>query len=567
MSHKLFEKHEPTLKRALEAIKNRTYWSAYPEVPSGKIYGETAKADGLAAFEARLNKPFKLDTACGMRNEQGGNQHSAFTIRPEVSPYGMKLGISYPKPDLDEMIKGMQSAWAGWKKASIEARVGVCLEILDRLGKNAFEMANAIMHTTGQSFMMAFQAGGPHALDRGLEAIAYSYEEMTRCPRSVTWEKKVGKTDVVRLQKTYHVVPRGIAVLIGCSTFPTWNGYPGVFASLVTGNAVAVKPHHSVILPLALMVETARTVLKESDFDPNVVTIVPNGIDGQSISKELAARSEVRIIDYTGGTEFGDWLETNCRQAVVFTEKAGVNSIILDSVEDLKAVTANIAFSVCLYSGQMCTAPQNIFIPKSGIRSDGGQISFDEAADAVVGAVNQLLSDPKRAVEVLGAIQNASTVQRIEKAAVSGGTVLRPSERVSHERYPDARVYSPVVLKVDADRQDLYMREVFGPIVYIVQTQSTAQSIELAAGAARMQGAITGVVYSTDADVLSRAQDALISAGVPVSCNLTGQTFVNQAAAFSDFHVSGANPAGNATLCDAAFVANRFCVVHTRVPV
>jgi phenylacetic acid degradation protein paaN len=556
MGHKLFEKHRATLEGALKAIESRAYWSPYPEIPSGKIYGETAKADGLRAFEARLNKPFELD--------QPGN---ARTGQSEVSPYGMKLGIDYPKPDLDELIPAMQTATRGWRKASIEARVGVCLEILDRLSKNAFEMANAIMHTTGQSFMMAFQAGGPHALDRALEAVAYAYQEMTRCPQQVTWEKQVGKTEVIRLQKTYRIVPRGLAVLIGCSTFPTWNGYPGLFASLVTGNAVAVKPHHGAILPMALTVATARAVLKESDFDPNLVTLVPNSIDGHSISKELATRPEVGIIDYTGGTEFGDWLETNCRQAVVFTEKAGVNSIVLDSVDDLKAVTGNIAFSVSLYSGQMCTAPQNIFIPKSGIRSGDRQITFDEAAQAVVGAVNRLLSDPKRAVEVLGAIQNESTIRRIAKTADEGGEVLRRSEPVAHERYPQARVRSPLILKVGADRKDLYMREVFGPIVYIVQTESTAQSIELAADAARECGAITSVVYSTDADVLRQGQDALTEAGVPVSCNLTGQIFVNQAAAFSDFHVSGANPAGNATLCDAAFVVNRFRIVHTRVQV
>ncbi len=93
----------------------------------------------------------------------------------------------------------------------------------------------------------------------------------------------------------------------------------------------------------------------------------------------------------------------------------------------------------------------------------------------------------------------------------------------------------------------------------------TAQSIELAAQTAREQGAITSLVYSTDDDVLRESQDALTDAGVPVSCNLVGPIFVNQAAAFSDFHVSGANPAGNATLCDAAFVANRFRMVHTRV--
>ena len=36
------------------------------------------------------------------------------------------------------------------------------------------------MHTSGQAYAMAFQAGGPHAQDRALEAIAYAYAEMTR---------------------------------------------------------------------------------------------------------------------------------------------------------------------------------------------------------------------------------------------------------------------------------------------------------------------------------------------------------------------------------------------------
>src|SRR5581483_3931177 len=61
VSHPYFERHQKTLDGAVAALKSRAYWSAYPEIPSGKIYGETAKADGQAAFEARLNKPFALD--------------------------------------------------------------------------------------------------------------------------------------------------------------------------------------------------------------------------------------------------------------------------------------------------------------------------------------------------------------------------------------------------------------------------------------------------------------------------------------------------------------------------
>ena len=60
---------------------------------------------------------------------------------------------------------------------------------------------------------------------------------------------------------------------IGCSTFPTWNSYPGLFASLVTGNPVIVKPHPHAVLPLALTVAVAREVLTEYGFDPNLVTL------------------------------------------------------------------------------------------------------------------------------------------------------------------------------------------------------------------------------------------------------------------------------------------------------
>ena len=82
-----------------------------------------------------------------------------------------------------------------------------------------------------------------------------------------------------------------------------------------------------------------------------------------------------------------------------------------------------------------------------------------------------------------------------------------------------------------------------------------------------MRGAITCSLYSTDARVIEAAEEATADAGVPLSCNLTGSIWVNQSAAFSDFHVTGANPAGNATLCDGAFVAGRFRVVQSRIPV
>ena len=41
--------------------------------------------------------------------------------------------------------------------------------------------------------MMAFQAGGPHAQDRGLEAVTYAWDQMRRVPAKSLWEKPQGK--------------------------------------------------------------------------------------------------------------------------------------------------------------------------------------------------------------------------------------------------------------------------------------------------------------------------------------------------------------------------------------
>ena len=92
-------------------------------------------------------------------------------------------------------------------------------------------------------------------------------------------------------------------------------------------------------------------------------------------------RPEVGIVDYTGGNAFGDWIETNVRHAQVYTEKAGINTVILDGCEDIKQMTGNLAFSLSLYSGQMCTTPQNIYIQADGIDTPDGRVSFEDGLE------------------------------------------------------------------------------------------------------------------------------------------------------------------------------------------
>jgi phenylacetic acid degradation protein paaN len=549
--HALYGKHAATLDRALTAIRERGYWSAFNESPSPRVHGEDAAARGKAAFSAYVGAQFPLDQP-GTTGWVGG----------ERSPFGVRLDVRYPSPDIDTLLGAAAAAMPAWRDAGPQTRAGVCLEILTRLSENIFELANAVQFTSGQAFVMAFQAGGAHALDRALEALAYGYAEMTRTPAGAHWEKPAGKGEPLRMAKTWHVVPRGIALVVGCNTFPTWNSYPGLFASLVTGNAVVVKPHPRAVLPLAVTVRYAREVLAEAGFDPNLVTLAAEA-PGEGLASVLALRPEVRIVDFTGSTEYGDWLEANARQAAVYTEKAGVNTVVVDSTDDFAGMCKNLAFSLVLYSGQMCTTPQNILVPREGIATEAGHKSLDEVAEGIAAAVGKLTGDPARGVELTGAIVNDGVLERLERARGLGEVVL-DSRTVTHPTFGDAVVRTPLVLKLDADSEQTYGSEWFGPISFVVATDSTEHSLEVFRRTVGQRGALTASVYSQDDKVLDDAERAALDVGVHLSANLTSGVFVNQSAAYSDFHGSGANAAANAALTDGAYVASRFRIVQSR---
>ena len=553
IAQEYFKAHQATLEAAVKAVHERTFYSAFPENPSPKTYGETADADGKAAFEALLHHPYPALK----------QYKPEFWAGEEVSPYTQEsLGITYPIFNAAYLLERAEADAASWAALPLQERAGILTESLYRVQKKFFQIAYATMHTTGQGYMMAFQASGPHAADRALEAIALGYEELQRFPESVLWDKPMGKFNI-RLNKKWKAVPKGISLVIGCSTFPTWNTVPGLYASLITGNAVIVKPHPMAVLPIAFVVAEIQAVLKECGLDAGICQLAPDTL-AAPVTKELAESPLVSLIDYTGSTAFGDYLE-GLKGKTVFTEKAGVNSAIIDSATDLEAALANLAFSVCLYSGQMCTAPQNFFIPADGIETSAGHVSFDEIAQKFCAQIQALTDNPKAGPFVAGAIQNPATQTRINNSA-GLAKVLLQSKPLANPQFPNARTATPLVLETDAENSSLFSSELFGPIALLIKTQNTEQSIALASGLAKQHGAITCAAYTTDPAVAEAVETAMGNAFTSVSFNLSGGIYVNQNAGFSDFHVSGGNPAGNASLTNPEFIVKRFVWVGFRSP-
>ena len=541
---------QSSIQELIQANRSRAFFFKYNENP--KAYAEDLAAQGLLAFQQKLNTNYAFPA----------ESNATAWVGEEVSPYLQTgLGIHYPSLTVDTLIDQATRAQASWQSLSIDQRFAILQTSLETVSHRFFELAYATMHTTGQSFMMSFQASGPHACDRALEVMATAYEQLTYYPSQLNWVKLMGKFDL-SLQKTFLPIPKGIGLVIGCSTFPTWNTVPGLYANLMTGNVCIVKPHPKAIYPIAIFIEALQAAMIQAGVNPHSIQLAADTLEAP-LTKSLAEHDAVQLIDYTGGNAFGDYVES--LNKTCFTEKAGINSIILDSCKNMDAVAQNIAFAVSLYSGQMCTAPQNIYISKQGVQTEEGLLSAADVQQKIVNAIKALMDNPKAAAPTLGAIQNDATISRIQHELEAHSTkVMHYEANVVNSEFDSARIQTPSVIACDVTETSIYMKECFGPMIYLIQTDGFDQSLNVVQSSAKSHGAITCSAYCTDAAKMANIQQAMNAVFTPVSFNFTGAAFVNQHAAFSDLHVSGGNPAGNATFTNSEFINKRYIWIGNR---
>lgn len=545
----LFEKHAELISNTLNAIYTREYYSPYPENP--KLYSEEIANKSKTFVANIMNSNFtELSQTIGSK-----------WIGEEISPYLQTgIGVQYPQAPIDDVISYSKLAMQNWQQVSIEMRIALLIESLEQIKNRFFDIAYATMHTTGQPFMMSFQASGPHSNDRALEAAIVGYQELTKYVKETDWVKSMGKFDL-KMHKNWKPIPKGVGLAIGCSTFPVWNTVPAIFANLITGNSCIVKPHPKAILPIAIFVAEMQKVLASNSINPDIVYLAVDTTDSP-ITKQLAEHQDIKLIDYTGSSFFGSYIEG--LNKTVFTEKAGVNSVILDSTNDLKSVMQNIAFSASLYSGQMCTAPQNIFISQNGIETESGLVPYDECVAQLCQAIKDLTGNPKSGPAIVGAIQNDLTVKRVKEFEAKGMKVLLNSGAVHNDEFIDARTLSPLVIELEDDNYSIFNEECFGPILFVIKTKGFNSSLALSKQLVKEKGALTCAAYCISIDRQNLIEQEMNSVFVPVSFNFTGAAFINSHAAFSDLHLTGGNAAGNASFSNSEFVSRRFVWVGNR---
>ncbi|MGP4051933.1 aldehyde dehydrogenase family protein [Streptomyces sp. 2A115] len=551
-----YERHRELLQEVVRALA-----AGECRRPFTEATGQDAADAGMRStrtagkvFGSLLGRPFDLDQPGELgRVATESSPYGTGTYGTGTGTYGTgtDMGIGYPRCDPAVLVAAAARATAGWRAAGPYQRAGLAVEILRRLNTRSHELALAVHHTTGQPPEAAFRAAGPRAQDRALEAVAQAFAESARVPADLRWESTPHRGLPSAMRGTCTLVPRGVSLLVGCPDYPLWNGYPGLFASLVTGNPVIVAPHPRSVLPLAITVRVARQVLVEAGHPPDIVSLAV-AEPGERLHQRLAMDPAVRIVDFTGSARFADWLEQHARQATVFATRTGLNTVVVDSTEDYRGLMRGLAHSMCLCSGTVRTTPQNILVPRTGIATDEGRKSLRDFGADLGEAVDRLLGHPARVARLLGAIASEEARAALTQAA-GYGAVLHPSRPLPHPDRPGADLRSPLLVRLGARDGRIYAREWPGPVSFLVGTDSTSHSLALFRGTVGRHGALYAAVHSTDPLVLAVAESAALDAGVHLVQNLADDFPADPSSAGADLPASGAH-----------FVTGRFRVVRSR---
>ncbi|MFW5681281.1 MAG: aldehyde dehydrogenase family protein [Pseudomonadota bacterium] len=490
-----FSTHKALLERAIAANRERGFWRAY------------ADDGGLGADLAPLlGRPFELEGALG-----------AGRLGAERSAWGLELGITYPVAPAERWLERAEEVSAAWGASSIEARTGIALEALARLHRAALILAEALKHATGAPAGLARRAGVLAALEQGLRATALTYEALRRTPSSVVHAPPEGGRS---RRVGYRTVPTGLALVVTGTRMPLVTALPALLADLVAGNPVLLQPDPRAVLPLALTARTVREVLAEAGLPRDVLQLC---VDSREVpvARRLAAHPAVRLLDHDGRDDLQRWLATGAPHVLGRAPQQGANPVVIDSTEDFTGLADGLALAVARHAGQEPTRPQTLFVPADGIATEQGHLDFDAVCEGLGQAIDRLLDQPGRAVEVTGALPDPAVVDGF-RALQALGRIVRESRQLPIQGAPRARAASPLLLAVEAIRETAYAPPQPGPVAFVVRTTDTAESIERAAHGARIHGAVLARVHSTNDHVVEVTADAFTAIGVSVSCNATG---------------------------------------------
>ena len=354
-------------------------------------------------------------------------------------------------------IEAADAAWSGWRSRPAKERAG--------LMRRWFELLMAYQDDLAR--LMTTEQGKPLAESRGEIAYAASFvewfaEEGKRVYGDVINHPQPGKRIVVLKQ------PIGVVASITPWNFPAAMITRKCAPALAAGCPVVIRPASQTPFTALALAELAD----RAGIPPGVVNVItgPSGPMGA----ELTSNPAVRKLSFTGSTEVGKLLMSQCAATVkkVSLELGGNAPFIVFDDADLDAAVAGAMASKYRNAGQTCVCANRVLVQDNVYDAFAAKMA---AAVAGLKVGNGLEEGTEQ-----GPLIDMRAVEKVEEHiadAVGKGAAVA----VGGERHAlGGSFFEPTLLTGVTTAMAVAREETFGPLAPLFRFSTEDEAIRMA---------------------------------------------------------------------------------------
>ena len=411
---------------------------------------------------------------------------------PVVSPFDRSSLGTVPKSAREDARRAIDAAREAfdkgpWPRLPPRGRAEVFLKAAQILQERLGAIAELESRNQGKTIKQAADADLPFSIDNLVFYAGAGRTLEAKSPGEFTGDG----TTIFRRE------PVGVVASITPWNYPIMMAVWKIAPALVVGNTVVLKP--ASYTPLTSL-ELGRA-FQDAGLPAGALNIITG--PGAEVGDELTRNPKVDMVSLTGDTATGRKIMEGASGTVkrVQLELGGKAPFVVFEDADLAAAVEGAMVGGFVNGGQDCTAATRLIVHKD-LRAKFVEHLLERVRQVRHG---DPLSRSTDLGPLVSPIQQKTVLEFVEKGKSEGAT-LKIGGTDDHERFPQGAFVVPTVFDSVAPDMTIAQREIFGPVLDVLEFSTFDEAIEIANG---VDYGLAGSVWTEDVRTALKAAHAL----------------------------------------------------------
>ncbi len=417
---------------------------------------------------------------------------SSQATMPVASPFDRSSLGTVPKSGREDAKRAIDAAREAfdkgpWPRLAPRARSEVFLKAAQLLQQRLPEIAELESRNQGKTIKQAADADLPFSVDNIIFYAGAGRTLEAKNPGEFTGDG----TTIFRRE------PVGVVASITPWNYPimmaVWKAAP----ALIVGNTVILKP--ASYTPITTL-ELGRA-FQDAGLPPGVLNVITG--PGAEVGDELSRNSKVDMVGLTGDTATGKRIMEAASSTVkrIQLELGGKAPFVVFEDADLAAAVEGAMVGGFVNGGQDCTAATRLIV-HTNLRAKFVSELLKRVQQVRVGDPLQRSTDLG---PLVSPVQQKSVLDFVAKGKDEGAKLVVGGTD-DHAHHPNGAFVLPTVFDGVAPDMTIAQREIFGPVLDVLEFSTFDEAIDIANG---VDYGLAGSVWTKDLRTAVKAAHAL----------------------------------------------------------